>query len=104
MLQSNLSLFDSQIRQKIMINAKKLEDIAKQITESLPPGVKQFADDMEGKTKLILQNKLAQLDMVTREEFDVQTRVLMRTREKLADLEQVVAKLEAQLNPQDPKE
>ncbi|MCU4677522.1 accessory factor UbiK family protein [Catenovulum sp. 2E275] len=83
-----------------MINAKKLEDIAKQISDALPPGVKQFADDMEGKTKQVIQNKLAQLDLVTREEFDVQTRVLMRTREKLADLEQVVAKLETQLNGQ----
>ncbi len=83
-----------------MINAKKLEDIAKQISDALPPGVKQFADDMEGKTKQVIQNKLAQLDLVTREEFDVQTRVLMRTREKLADLEQVVARLEAQLDEQ----
>lgn len=81
-----------------MINAKKLEEIAKQISDSMPPGVKQFADDMEGKTKQILQSKLAQLDLVTREEFDVQTRVLMRTREKLADLEQIVARLEAQQN------
>ncbi|MER2494345.1 ubiquinone biosynthesis accessory factor UbiK [Catenovulum sediminis] len=78
-----------------MINAKKLEEIAQQISESLPPGVKQFAGDMEVKTKQVLQSKLAQLDMVTREEFDVQTRVLMRTREKLADLEQKIAELEA---------
>lgn len=81
-----------------MINAKKLEEIAKQINDSLPPGVRQFADGMESKTKQILQNKLAQLDLVTREEFDVQTRVLMRTREKLADMEQKMAELESRLN------
>ncbi|WP_017444161.1 ubiquinone biosynthesis accessory factor UbiK [Gayadomonas joobiniege] len=80
-----------------MINPKKLEEIARQINESLPPGVRQFADDMESKTKQILQNKLSQLDLVTREEFDVQTRVLMRTREKLADLEQKMSDLEARL-------
>lgn len=83
-----------------MINAKKLEEIAKQVSEALPPGVKQFAEDMEGKTKQILQNKLSQLDMVSREEFDVQTRVLMRTREKLVDLEEKVAALEALVKPE----
>ncbi|KMT64027.1 ubiquinone biosynthesis accessory factor UbiK [Catenovulum maritimum] len=86
-----------------MINAKKLEEIAKQVSESLPPSVKQFAEDMEGKTKQILQSKLSQLDMVSREEFDVQTRVLMRTREKLVDLEQKVAALEASINQQQPE-
>ena len=80
-----------------MINAKKIEDIAKQVTDAIPPGLKSFASDFEDKTKGILQKKLSQLDMVSREEFDVQTQVLLKTREKLSELEQKVAKLE-QLN------
>lgn len=80
-----------------MINAKKIEDIAKQVSEAIPPGLKNIANDIEDKTKVVLQNKLAQLDVVTREEFDVQTQVLIKTREKLAALEAKMAELEAKL-------
>lgn len=81
-----------------MINAKKIEDIAKQVTEAIPPGLKNFAADFEDKTKTVLQRKLSQLDVVSREEFDVQTQVLLKTREKLADLETKIAALEAKFS------
>jgi len=77
-----------------MINAKKIEDIAKQVTDAIPPSLKNIANDFEEKTKSIIQRKLSQLDVVTREEFDVQTQVLLKTREKLAELEKTVAELE----------
>lgn len=80
-----------------MINAKKIEDIAKQVTDSIPAGLKDFANEMEGRTKVVLQRKLSQLDVVTREEFDVQTQVLIKTRTKLTELEAKVAILEAKL-------
>ena len=81
-----------------MINAKKIEEIAKQVTESIPPGLKTMANEFEDKTKTVLQRKLSQLDVVTREEFDVQTQVLIKTREKLTALEAKVAELEAKLD------
>lgn len=81
-----------------MINAKKIEDIAKQITDAIPPGVKSVANDIEEKTKVVLQRKLSQLDLVTREEFDVQTQVLIKTREKISELEAKIAQLEALVN------
>jgi BMFP domain-containing protein YqiC len=81
-----------------MINAKKIEEIAKQVTDSIPAGLKDFANGMEDKTKVVLQRKLSQLDVVTREEFDVQTQVLIKTRAKLTELEAKVAALEAKLN------
>jgi BMFP domain-containing protein YqiC len=81
-----------------MINAKKLEDIAQQISEAVPPGIKTLANDFDEKVKQILQAKLSQLDFVSREEFDVQTQVLVRTREKLTALEEKVAELEKQFN------
>jgi BMFP domain-containing protein YqiC len=81
-----------------MINAKKIEEIAKQVTDSIPAGFKDFAHEMEDKTKVVLQRKLSQLDVVTREEFDIQTQVLIKTRAKLTDLEAKVAALEAMLN------
>lgn len=80
-----------------MINPKKIEEIAKQITESIPPGVKNVATDIESKTKEVLQRKLAQLDVVTREEFDVQTQVLAKTRAKLEAMEAKLAELESAL-------
>ncbi|MGB1262289.1 MAG: ubiquinone biosynthesis accessory factor UbiK [Cognaticolwellia sp.] len=81
-----------------MINAKKIEEIAKQVTDSIPAGLKDLANEMEDKTKVVLQRKLSQLDVVTREEFDVQTQVLIKTRAKLEELEQKVAQLEAKLS------
>ena len=48
-----------------MINPAKLEEIAKQITSNMPQGVKNLADTLEGKTKQVLQNKLAEMDFVS---------------------------------------
>lgn len=81
-----------------MINAQKIEELAKQITEAIPPGLKNAASEFEEKTKQLLQRKLAELDLVTREEFDVQTQVLLKTRLKLDELEETVKALEEKLN------
>ncbi|WP_042146648.1 MULTISPECIES: accessory factor UbiK family protein [unclassified Pseudoalteromonas] len=78
-----------------MINPKKIEEIAKQITENMPQGVKNIAETVESKTKQVLQSKLSQMDFVSREEFEIQTQVLIRTREKLTTLEEKVSQLEA---------
>ena len=80
-----------------MFNAKKIEEIAKQVTDAIPPGIRTMANDIEDKTKTILQRKLADLDVVTREEFDVQTQVLIKTREKLATLEAKLTEIEEKL-------
>lgn len=80
-----------------MINAKKIEDIAKQVSDAIPPKLKSMASDFEDKTKTVLQRKLSELDVISREEFDVQTQVLLKTREKLAELEAKVAELENKL-------
>ncbi len=81
-----------------MINTQKIEDFAKQVTDAIPPSLKSFMADFENKTNTILQRKLSQLDVVSREEFDVQTQVLLKTREKLAELETKVAALEQKLS------
>lgn len=79
-----------------MIDPKKVEEIAKQIGNVIPPQVRQFADDVEAKVKQVLQAKLADLDFVSREEFDVQRQVLLRTREKVEQMEQQLAALLAE--------
>lgn len=70
-----------------MLDAKKIEQLAEQVSNVIPPGVKALADNVEDKIKTVLQSKLSQLDVVSREEFDVQTQVLARTRQKLDALE-----------------
>ena len=80
-----------------MLDPKKLEDLAKQIAEAVPPGVKNMAEEAEGRVKAVLQSQLSKLDLVTREEFDIQSQVLIRTREKLDAMESRIAELEAKL-------
>ena len=77
-----------------MINTRFIDDLARQISSSLPSGVKALQDDVEKNVRGLLQGAFARLDLVTREEFDVQSRVLARTREKLEQLEKQVAGLE----------
>jgi BMFP domain-containing protein YqiC len=77
-----------------MLDPKKLEEIAKNISDAIPAGVKSMAGEAEGKVKQVIQSQLTKLDLVTREEFDVQSQVLIRTREKLEAMEARIAALE----------
>lgn len=77
-----------------MFDPKKIEQIAKQIHESMPQAVKDLGSDVEQKVRQVIQGQLNKLDVVSREEFDVQTQVLLRTREKLTQLEQKLSELE----------
>ncbi|HEK1039463.1 TPA: accessory factor UbiK family protein [Proteus mirabilis] len=83
-----------------MLDPKKIEQVARQIQNVLPQGIKDLGDDIDKKIRAILQSQLNKLDLVNREEFDVQTQVLLRTREKLARLEQRLNKLEAKQQPE----
>lgn len=85
------------LKEPMMFNPKKLEEIAKQVSDVMPAGVKNFGEDVDRKIKQVLQSQLGKLDMVSREEFDVQTHVLLRTREKLAEMEAKFAELEKKL-------
>ncbi|HFZ0146715.1 TPA: accessory factor UbiK family protein [Klebsiella aerogenes] len=78
-----------------MIDPKKIEQIARQVHESMPKGLRDLGDDVEKKIRQVLQSQLTRLDLVSREEFDVQTQVLLRTRENLALLEQRISDLES---------
>jgi BMFP domain-containing protein YqiC len=60
----------------------------------MPKGLRDLGEDVEKKIRQALQSQLTRLDLVSREEFDVQTQVLLRTREKLALLEQRLNDLE----------
>ena len=79
-----------------MLDTKFIDDLARQISGSLPAGLREIQQDVEKNIHSLLQAKLGKLDLVTREEFDVQSKVLARTREKLEQLEQALAALEAE--------
>ncbi|MBA4696425.1 MAG: accessory factor UbiK family protein [Legionella sp.] len=70
-----------------MFDSKHLDDLAQKLFAILPSSLKTFEQEIQGNFKEVLQAAFARLDLVTREEFDVQTKVLARTREKLDDLE-----------------
>ena len=71
-----------------------IDDLARRLAGAVPESVLALRRDLEQNFKGVLQSQLAKLDLVTREEFDVQAAVLKRTREKLAALEKRLAGLE----------
>ncbi len=79
-----------------MIDPKHLDDLARKVAGSLPSGLQVLKEDIERNLRAALEAALAKMDLVTREEFDVQSAVLARTREKLQRLEAQVAELERQ--------
>jgi len=73
---------------------KSIEDLARSLAESLPESLRTVRDDLESNFRSVLKAGLARLDLVTREEFEVQESILARTREKLEALEQRLEELE----------
>lgn len=79
-----------------MIDSKKIEEIAKQISDSIPPGVRDMADNMEQRVKLVVQQQLSKLDVVSREELELQQQMVLKFRERVQQLEQRLDDLENQ--------
>jgi len=67
-----------------------LEELTRRISSLIPGNVKHMQEDVENNIRSLLQTSLAKMNLVTREEFDVQSAVLQRTREKLEQLEKLV--------------
>jgi ubiquinone biosynthesis accessory factor UbiK len=82
------------------IGAKNLDELARRLADSVPESVRSFGRDLEGNFKAVLQAQLAKLDLVSRQEFDVQAALLARTQSTLAALEARLKELEAKLSPQ----
>jgi len=80
-----------------MIDLGHIDDLAHRLSSLVPPGLREGREELQENFKSVLQAGLSRLDLVTREEFDVQRAVLLRTREKLEALQAQVAQLEAQL-------
>jgi BMFP domain-containing protein YqiC len=78
-----------------MIDLAHLDELARRLGSLVPPGMREGREELQQNFKAVLQSGLARLDLVTREEFDVQRAVLLRTREKLEALEREVQALES---------
>ena len=81
-----------------MIDNVTLNQLSEKISELLPPGLQQAREDFDARVKAVLQQQLANYEMVSREEFDIQARVLQRTREKLEVIEARLKELDKSLD------
>lgn len=82
-----------------MFDPKQFDDVTKKLFAALPDSLQNFEKEIQQKFKDVLQSTFARLDLITREEFDIQTKVLARTREKLDALQlQVDALIEKKDN------
>ena len=76
------------------MNDESLNNVARKLAEAVPEGLRSVREDLEQNFRSVLRSSLAKLDLVTREEFEVQEAVLAKTRAKLEALEQQVKELE----------
>ena len=77
------------------MSSESIEGLAKKLADAVPEGLKTVRDDLEQNFRAVLKSGLSKLDLVTRDEFEVQEAVLERTRAKLEALEAKVAEMEA---------
>ncbi|MET0225460.1 MAG: accessory factor UbiK family protein [Dokdonella sp.] len=80
-----------------MINVQSIDELARRLAALVPLGLQQAREDMTATFRSALQSGLRELDLVSREEFDVQRCVLLRTREKIEELEQQILSIERAL-------
>ena len=73
---------------------ESIENIARKLVEAVPEGLRSVREDLESNFRSVLRASLARLDLVTREEFEIQEAVLEKTREKLEALEARLEKME----------
>jgi BMFP domain-containing protein YqiC len=81
------------------INAKGLDDLARRLADSVPERFRIVGRDLQDNFKAVLQSQLSKLDLVSRQEFDVQAALLQRSLVKLAELEARLAALAAKVDP-----
>jgi ubiquinone biosynthesis accessory factor UbiK len=78
-----------------MVDGSFIENLAKQLNDALPPGLKQLHEESLKQFKLILQSQLNKLDLVSREEFDIQVKVMEKMQARVQDLEARLQDLES---------
>ena len=87
--------FLSLLRYQTCMAFESIDELARRLAESVPQGLRSVKSDLERNFRSVLQSGLGKLDLVTREEFEVQEAVLARTRQKLEMLEERLESVEA---------
>ncbi len=82
-----------------MLDPKNIRDLIQDMMNRMPPAMQTLPQDIKENIRAALQGGLARLDLVTREEFDTQANVLLKTRQKLEALEKQVKALEETQKP-----
>ena len=83
------------LRYQVHMTTTPIEELARKLADAVPEGVRSIQSDLEKNFRSVLQNGITKLDLVTREEFEVQEAVLAKTREKLEALEARLKQLES---------
>lgn len=83
-----------------MLDIETIDQLADRVGQLIPSGLGQAREDIRANVRDVLTRGMRELDLVTREEFDVQSRVLERTRRRLETLEWRIAALEAKASQQ----
>lgn len=81
------------------MDAFRIDELARRLFERLPPALRSMQADLESNFRAVLRERLSKLDLVSRDEFDAQARVLERTRAQLEALEARLAALEGAPGP-----
>ena len=87
-------VFSASLGYQAGMSDKSIEDLARRLAEAVPEGLRSVRKDLEDNFQSVLKSGLGKLDLVTREEFEVQEAVLARTREKLEALDERLKELE----------
>lgn len=90
-------MIDSTSGKPSFLNLTSIDEIARRLHDMVPPGAREAQADLQQHFRATLQAGLSRLDLVTREEFDVQRAVLLRTREQLELVERMLLMLEARM-------
>lgn len=77
-----------------MIDPQKIDDLVRQLGATLPPEFESFEKEMKKQFRAVLESAFQRLDLVSREEFDIQVKVLQKTRAQITELQEQLASLE----------
>jgi ubiquinone biosynthesis accessory factor UbiK len=88
-----------QIEEEGKMDSFRIDEIARRLLERVPPALRSVQEDLESNFRAVLRERLSKLDLVSRDEFDAQARVLERTRARLEALEARLAALEGADGP-----
>lgn len=75
----------------------EIDKLIKSVVENIPGKAGPFGDELQNYLQQALSSSLKKMDLVTRHEFDIQSAVLQRTREKVEQMEEMIKEMESRI-------